>query len=161
MFESLVEIMVPHLTNRNKPGMTKIKVRKIEKLRAKINGIVIIQRITVKTLLRMGRDCQMMTVCRSLPEISRETSVKTSRNQEYTLFHKITSTNCQKINKNSQIKIGSRGSLGSLGSLGLSKRYTRIGQRTSRDLFHHRKYISPLRTAKERVNSSTRVRSRC
>ena len=62
-FESLVEIMVPHLTNRNKPGMTKTKVRRIEKMRAKMNGIIIIQRITITALLRMGRDCQMMMIC--------------------------------------------------------------------------------------------------
>ena len=34
-------------------------------------------------------------------------------------------------------------------------------QRTSRGLFHHRKYISPLRTGKERVKNSTRVKYRC
>ena len=41
----------------DKAGMTKSKVRRIEKARAKRNGIIIIQRIDIKTLLKMGRDC--------------------------------------------------------------------------------------------------------
>ena len=55
--------METHLYNRNKPGMTKTKVRRIGKVRAKRNGIIIIEGISIKTLLRMGRDCQMMVTC--------------------------------------------------------------------------------------------------
>ena len=68
--------------------MTKTKVRRIEKVRAKRNGIIIVQGISIKTLLRMGRDCQMMIICRRQYEISRDTSEKTDGNQEYsTLCH--------------------------------------------------------------------------
>ena len=67
--------------------MTKTKVRRIEKVRAKMNGIIIVQRINIKTLLRIGRDCQMMVICRRLSETSRETFVKTSSKKEYTLCH--------------------------------------------------------------------------
>ena len=62
--------MEAHLLNRNKPGITKTKVGRIEKVRAKRNGIIIVQRINIKTLLRMGRDCQMMVICQRLFEIS-------------------------------------------------------------------------------------------
>ena len=69
--------------------MTKTKARRIKQVRAKTNGIIIVQRINIKTLLRMGRDCQMMAICRRLSEISRDTSENLSmdRNQEYTLGH--------------------------------------------------------------------------
>ena len=58
---AVVLIMDIHLQIRN-VGMTKIKARRIEKARAKRNGIIIIQRINIKTLFRMGRDCQMMVI---------------------------------------------------------------------------------------------------
>ena len=67
--------------------MTKTKVRRIEKVRAKINGIVIVQPIDIKTLLRMGRDCEMMVICRRLSETSRETFGKKSFKKEYTLCY--------------------------------------------------------------------------
>ena len=69
--------------------MTKTKVRRIEKVRAKTNGIIIVQQINIKTLLRMGRDCQMMVICRCLSDISRDTSenLRMDCNQEYTLGH--------------------------------------------------------------------------
>ena len=70
MYESSVVSMEYHLMKRNKPGMTKTKVRRIEKVRAKMNGIIIVQRINIKTLLRMGRDCQMMVICRRLSKTS-------------------------------------------------------------------------------------------
>ena len=60
--KSLVISMDLHLKIRNKVGMTKSKARRIEKVRAKRNGIIIVQQINIKTLLRMGRDCQMMVI---------------------------------------------------------------------------------------------------
>ena len=82
-----VASMDTHLKNRNKAGMTKSKVRKIEKVIAKRNGIIIVQRINIKTLLRMERDCQMTVICRRLSENSRDNSEKTDCNFKYTLCH--------------------------------------------------------------------------
>jgi hypothetical protein len=48
--------MVNHLMHRNIPGMAKTNVRKIEKVRAKVNGNIIVPRINIKTWLRIGRD---------------------------------------------------------------------------------------------------------
>jgi len=76
--------MESHLNDKNKPGMTKTNVRRIENVRAKRNGIIIVQRINTKTLLGMGRDWQMMVICRRLSEITRDTSEKASCNREYT-----------------------------------------------------------------------------
>ena len=39
-------------------GMAKTKVRRVEKVRDKMNGIIIVPRINIKTLLRIGRDCK-------------------------------------------------------------------------------------------------------
>ena len=41
-------------------GMAKTKVRRIEKVRTKINGIIIVPRIDIKTRLGIGRDCKMV-----------------------------------------------------------------------------------------------------
>ena len=43
--------------------MTETKVRRMKKVRVKRNGIIIVQRINIEALLRMGRDCQMMVIC--------------------------------------------------------------------------------------------------
>ena len=67
--------------------MANAKVRRIEKVTAKRNGIIIVKGINIKTLFRMGRDCQMMVICRRLCEISRDTSEKIDFNQKYTLRH--------------------------------------------------------------------------
>ena len=85
----LRESMEVHLTNRNKPGMTKTKARRMEKVRIKMNGIIIVQPINIKTLLRMGKDCHMRVICRRLsrseiPRLARDTSVNTFCNLEYT-----------------------------------------------------------------------------
>ena len=69
-----------HLMQRNIPGMTKTKV--IEKVRAKMTGIIIVARINIKTWLRIGRDCKTVT-CLCPFVINR---VKTSCNQ-FTLCH--------------------------------------------------------------------------
>ena len=61
--------------------------------------MIIVPQINIKTLLRMGRDCQMMVICRRFSEISRDASLKTSCNHEYTLCHKNASTSHLKINK--------------------------------------------------------------
>ena len=52
-----------HLANRNKLGMTKTKMRRIGKVRATMNGIVIVETINIKTLVKMGRDRQTKVVC--------------------------------------------------------------------------------------------------
>ena len=67
--------------------MTKAKVRRIEKIKAKRNRIIIIEGINIKTLLGMGRDCQMSVICRRLLEISRDMPEKMERNQEYAICH--------------------------------------------------------------------------
>ena len=72
--------------------MTKSKVRRIKQVRANKNGIIIVQQIKVKTLLRMGRDCQVMVICRRLSEITRDNFEKLSCNQKYTFvirMHKL------------------------------------------------------------------------
>ena len=61
--ESCVVNMDNHLANRNKLGMTKTKMRRIGKVRATINGIVIVETINIKTLLKMGQDRQTKVVC--------------------------------------------------------------------------------------------------
>ena len=73
------------LKSRNKPGMAKTNVRRIGKVRAKRNGIIIAQQINIKTLLKMGRGCQMMVICRRFSEISGDTFEKTNCNQINTL----------------------------------------------------------------------------
>ena len=85
--ESYVENMDNHRANRNKPGMKKIKVRRIENVTAIMNGIVIVQHINIKILFRMGRDCQMKVICRRFSAIARDTSVKTFCNKEYTFYN--------------------------------------------------------------------------
>ena len=87
ILKSLVSPMEIHLKIRNKPGMTKTKVIKIAKVRMKRNGIIIVPRINIKTLLRKGGDCQMMIICRRLSENFRDTSDKRDCNREYTLHH--------------------------------------------------------------------------
>ena len=57
----------------------------IKKVRAKRNRIIIVKGINIKILLRMGRDCQKMVICRCLSEISRDACEKTDFNQEYVL----------------------------------------------------------------------------
>ena len=64
--------------------MTKTEVIRIEKTSAMRNGIIIVQSINIKNLLRMVRDGQMMVICRRLSEITRETFEKMDCNQEYT-----------------------------------------------------------------------------
>ena len=81
------ERMEIHLMDRNKPGMTNTKVRRIEKVRAKRNGIIIVQQIDIKTFHRMEKDCQMIVICRQLSEIFRDTSEKMSCNKKNTLCH--------------------------------------------------------------------------
>ena len=60
------------------PGMTKAKVRTIEKMRARRNGIIIVKGINIKTLLKMGRGCQMKVIfrCQLESEIFRNISLK-------------------------------------------------------------------------------------
>ena len=58
--------------NRVKPWMAKTKARRIEKVIVKINGIIIVPRINMKTLHRIGRDCKKV-ICRR-PSIRVETS---------------------------------------------------------------------------------------
>ena len=41
-------------------GMAKTKVRRVEKVRATMNGIINVPRINIKALLRIGRDCKMV-----------------------------------------------------------------------------------------------------
>ena len=65
-----------HLLNMNKPVMAKTNMRSIEKVRVKRNGIIIVQRINIKTLPKIGRDCQMMVICRCFSKISRDTLEK-------------------------------------------------------------------------------------
>ena len=79
--------------------MAKTNMRRIGKVRVKRNGIIIVQRINIKTLLKMGRDGQMMVICRRFSEISRDTFGKTNCNQEYTFCHQDASTSRLKINK--------------------------------------------------------------
>ena len=79
--------MEPNLKSRNRPGIAKTNMRRIGKVRAKRNGIIIVQQINIKTLRKMGRDSQMMIICRRFSEISRDTFEKTNCNQEYTLHH--------------------------------------------------------------------------
>ena len=79
--------MENHLNNRDKLGMTNTKVRRMEKVRAKITGIIIIASINIKSLLRMGKDCQMTVNCRHLSEIARDTIEKPSCTKGYTLCH--------------------------------------------------------------------------
>ena len=56
--------MTIHLKDKSKLRMTKTMERKIEKVRAKMNGITIIQQINIKILLRMGRGRQMVvSIC--------------------------------------------------------------------------------------------------
>ena len=65
ILKSSVTSMETHLPNRKKQGMTKAKVRRIKKVRAKRNGIIIVQQISLETLLKkvkMGRDCQSMVL---------------------------------------------------------------------------------------------------
>ena len=50
--------MEDHLKHMIIPGMAKTKMRGIEKVRAKVNGIIIVPRIDIKTWLRIGRDCK-------------------------------------------------------------------------------------------------------
>ena len=76
-----------HLPHRIKAGMIKTKARRIAKVRAKMNGIIIDQRINIKTLLRIGRDCQIMVICRRLSENFCNTLDKMDCNHEYTLCH--------------------------------------------------------------------------
>ena len=83
---SSAKAMEDHLTTRNKPGMTKTKVRRIEKVRAKRNGIITVQRINIDTLLGIGRDCQMVVICRRLSENFRGTSDKMDFNLKYTSY---------------------------------------------------------------------------
>ena len=71
----------------NKPVVVKTKVIRIKKVRDKMSGIIIVQWINIKTLFRMGRDCQMMVICRRLSEITRDTSVKIPCSLEYTTCH--------------------------------------------------------------------------
>ena len=87
VLKSSVASIEIHLMSMNKPGMSKIEVRKLRKERAKRNGIIIVQRINIETLLRMGRDCQMTVICRRLSNKFRDTSDKTNCNQKYTLYH--------------------------------------------------------------------------
>ena len=49
-----------HLKNKNIIGIAKTKMGRIEKLRAKMNGIIIVPRINIKTWFRIGRDCKMV-----------------------------------------------------------------------------------------------------
>ena len=74
-----------HLKNRNKPVIAKTNMRRMIKVRAKRNGIIIIQQINIQTLLKMGMDCEMIVICRRLSEISRDTLEKEDCSQEYTL----------------------------------------------------------------------------
>ena len=60
--ESTLPSISAHLNNRNKAGMTKTKVRRMEKVSARRNGIIIVKGIDIKTLLKMGRGCQMMVI---------------------------------------------------------------------------------------------------
>ena len=76
--------MEHHLRNKNKAAMTKSKTRTIGKARTKRNGIIIVQRINFKTLLRIGRDCQVMVICRHLSEIARYVSEKMNGNKDST-----------------------------------------------------------------------------
>ena len=59
------------------PGMEKTEVRRIGKVRAKMNGIIIVPRIDIKSRLGIGRDCKMV-ICRRPFVITR---VKVSCNQ--------------------------------------------------------------------------------
>ena len=52
--------MENHRNDRNIPGMAKTKVIRIEKVRVKMNGIIIVPRIDINTLLRIGRDCKIV-----------------------------------------------------------------------------------------------------
>ena len=52
--------MTSHLMQMNIPGMAKTKARRIERERAKMTGIIIVPRININTLLRIGRDCKMV-----------------------------------------------------------------------------------------------------
>ena len=76
-----------HLQIKNTAGPRINEVRRIGKVRAKINGIIIVQRMNIKTLPRMGRDFQMRGNCRRLSEISRDTSDKTVLIRDNTLCH--------------------------------------------------------------------------
>ena len=68
--------------------MTNTKVRRIEKVRAKRNGIIIVEQINIKIFVRMERDCQMMVIRRCLSDITRDNFEKlVPSNQEYTLCH--------------------------------------------------------------------------
>ena len=48
--------MENHLMHRYIPGMAKTKVRRRENVRVKMNGIIIVPKINIKTLFRIGRD---------------------------------------------------------------------------------------------------------
>ena len=56
--------MEAHLAHSNMPGMAKTNKRRIEKMRAKKNTIVIVKQIGLKTLLKMGKDCQLKVISR-------------------------------------------------------------------------------------------------
>jgi hypothetical protein len=59
--------------------MTKTKVRRMEKVSGRRNGVIIVNGINIKTLLKMGRGCQMMVIFRREYENFRD---MTSVNQE-------------------------------------------------------------------------------
>jgi hypothetical protein len=71
--------MENHLANRKDPAMTKTKMRRIGKTRAKTNGI----KIDIKILIRVEQpgDCQMSC---HFSEIARDTSLNLSCNPSYT-----------------------------------------------------------------------------
>ena len=80
--ESSVANTANHLMHKTIPEMVKTRVRRIEKVRAKMNGIIIVPRNNIKTWLRKGRDCTMV-ICRRPFVVIR---VKASCNQ-FTLYH--------------------------------------------------------------------------
>ena len=85
VLKSSVATIESHLANRNKPGMTKTKVRRIEKMREKRNGIIIVQSINIKNFSRRVRDCQVV-ICGCL-SVTRDNFEKMGRKREYTLCH--------------------------------------------------------------------------
>ena len=87
VLNSLTAAMAAHLKIKNIPGMTKAEMRKIAKVRAKRNGIIIVHRINIKTLLKMGRVSQIRVISRRLSENFRDTSEKMDCKLEYTSCH--------------------------------------------------------------------------
>ena len=83
--ESVVSMNV-HLENRDKAGKTKTRVRRKKTVTEKRNGIIMMEGTNNKTLLRMGRDFQMVVICRRRSGISRDTFEKMDFNRRYTFM---------------------------------------------------------------------------